>query len=148
MNTLKKIVKIVFYTIITLIVFVFGTDVFSIPNYKSNDAIFQYSEDKKHKGILVSTYEKSKNPIAILVRTSDNEILAYSQLTKNSKIKTHWFSNSCSNNDAVINPCFKPASFMEPLPLSPTLWQRINAWLTVKIRGFEIPMVSEYNFKT
>ncbi len=119
--------------------FVFGTDVYSIPDYKGHAANFQYSKDKQYKGILVSPNKNEWDHIMILVRASDNEILGFGQISKDTlDISSVWF-NYCYEDGRDNKMCFEPGDSKDAISLPPSLWIRLKAWLMVKIRGFEVP---------
>lgn len=145
MGFFKKLIKISAYIIVIITVLKMSFEIWKIPDYRKGSAQFVYSEDKEYKGMVVSNKTKTKTT-AILVRVKDNEVLAYEPFTKDSSIgpKTAWFS--CYGFSNINKPCFAPAIFLnDPIMLPPSLWHRVQAWLTVKIRGFENSNLYETN---
>lgn len=147
MNIIKKILKRTILSIVAFYVFMLGMGIYHFPDYKGHRAIYQYSKDKQYKGILVSPNKDEWEQITILVRASDNEILGFGQISKDTlDIRGAWF-NYCYEEGRDNKMCFEPGDSKDAIPLPPSLLARLKAWLIVKIRGFKVPKLPEKEWR-
>lgn len=147
MKNLKQLIKRILYTIVILIIVTMSFQIWSIPNYTDGKASVVYSEDGKYKGMTIYPNNiKEWWTLAILVRVKDNEVIAIEPLTRDSEVirVEGWFD--CLREEyynKYKGNCFSPADAMDIIKLPPSLWHRVHAWLTIKIRGLENPNLKE-----
>jgi hypothetical protein len=117
-----------------------------IPDYRGGNAYVSCSPDGRYKALLVHTAENTADAgSAQIIFERDHSVPVYIMRFPRDWYFTGRFSWSCSNNanDHCAEYTEFRLSYEHPITLPPTLWQRLHAWLTVKIRRLDNPDLTE-----
>ena len=108
-------------------------EILRIPNYKNGTAYVSYSPDGQYEAVDVYT---ETILIRLIRRQNDGSVILIQRMPRDfiAKIHTTW---DCDDNQQNCVRFSRSYDYETRLP--PTFWQRLHAWLTVKLKGLENP---------
>ncbi len=128
------------------IVFKMAFDVWWIPNYINGDAYVSYSPDGQYKMAHVYAPKSENNQVVshILTSISSNDVLAIIPvpLSYIGNFQNLWWCGEAEDNCRAFT--YYTGDDSLDINLDPSLWRRVHAWLTVKIKGLEEPNFTEF----
>ncbi|QMV12833.1 hypothetical protein [Vibrio spartinae] len=115
-------------------------EVWLVPDYRDGKAYVNYSPNREYKAMYVFPKEPSNHIPLLIVKMVDQSVSAIILLPKDWVSTGLDFIWECDDTKLPSCTSYRDAP---KVSLPPSLWQRLHAWLTVKLKHLEQPHLKE-----